>query len=1107
MRRIPLLIGVCLIQSLLLFSTGRAQGPVQNVIVPPPPNSASGANAVDFAADLHTGIADISIPLFNVTGRKLSHPIFITYQCSGIKVSEIAGPVGLGWSLNAGGTIARVMRGRPDELDNGFFEFAAAIPDQSDNIPLATKIALAENDYDMIPDMFYLNTSTLGGKFLFDNQLKPQMIPMADVKISVDDNIAMGEFTVRTPDGTKYIFVNGETSTVNLPSSTITYKSTWYLTQIISVDNVDTIRFKYEVATPYTYSVAQNGFEYFYFNVPSGASKSNHEIQQDFLNSTISVSGTKYLKSIEYSRGKVVFQYGSRTDHASQRKLETLTIYLKNPVSGAFSIDRTIHFTYGYFQNEGSGTRLRLDYIKEVSNGGIEKSPYQFFYTDKKLPAVNSAAQDHWGYYNGKLSNTNLVPALTHSGQTISTNNREIDTAYVAGCMLKKVITPLGGVTEYKFESNFHGTGTPVPGPGLRIARVTTKDPWSDINSVVNYEYEGGILVDVPNYTTELIVKDGPSLTYSCLLINVQPTGVGSFASTPVIYGKVRQYAGNNVSVAGKSEYSFSTVAPRTRFFPYFPATDDTWLAGNLELAEHFKHNSGQDTIISKIDHTYTIHATYIAIKGLKVAYNKFFLGGATITSSDFTVKNYTDSVKFQYVSKTETYQYDQKSKTNAALTTEEFSYDNVANHLQLSKISTTTSETGRKLERVFKYPFDFPATGIYGTMQALEMRAYPIETKTVLDVSGTRTVIDFDKTDYAQWLNGGIYPQYVYQAKFVNPVAESTFNASPSTYYKLVAQYNKYDNCGYPIEAQIDGGIPGSAVIDKRHGIPIAGVSNATADRIAFTSFESSDNGQWTINAGSQTQTGSRTLTENGVVTSFTIQTNQTVNYTYTVTKTAGPSPILTFAKTGQPDIEKTLNLPSGSGSVSLTAGTWFAYLSFDTNVSSVQANFSFQYTHYFQPNIISTDAKTGANCLSLTTTHTISKTGLPAGDYVVSYYQKGGAVTFGLTGGGTVSNTETIAAGSDGWTHVKKAIHITGTGNTIQLTGSGIKIDELRLYPVDGIMSTTSLNAKGQPVTQTDANMRSVFNEYDVWGRLTLQRNHNKEIIQQYQYRVAGN
>src|SRR5690606_2759170 len=142
-----------------------------------------------------------------------------------------------------------------------------------------------------------------------------------------------------------------------------------------------------------------------------------------------------------------------------------------------------------------------------------------------------------------------------------------------------------------------------------------------------------------------------------------------------------------------------------------------------------------------------------------------------------------------------------------------------------------------------------------------------------------------------------------------------------------------------------------------------------------------------------------------------------------------------------------------------------------------------------------------------SLTTTHTISKTGLPAGDYVVSYYQKGGAVTFGLTGGGTVSNTETIAAGSDGWTHVKKAIHITGTGNTIQLTGSGIKIDELRLYPVDGIMSTTSLNAKGQPVTQTDANMRSVFNEYDVWGRLTLQRNHNEEIIQQYQYRVAGN
>lgn len=67
---------------------------------------------VDKMVDLFTGDFQYNIPLMEVDG----YPINISYS-SGIGVEDQASMVGLGWTLNAGGVITRVVRGIPDDFN------------------------------------------------------------------------------------------------------------------------------------------------------------------------------------------------------------------------------------------------------------------------------------------------------------------------------------------------------------------------------------------------------------------------------------------------------------------------------------------------------------------------------------------------------------------------------------------------------------------------------------------------------------------------------------------------------------------------------------------------------------------------------------------------------------------------------------------------------------------------------------------------------------------------------------------------------------------------------------------------------------------------------
>src|SRR5258708_14817746 len=106
-----------------LFTT-QAQDLVNKLMpqpVPTSPNVASLGKFGDYPVSYFTGLPDISIPLFEVKSGSLSIPITLSYHASGIKPTDVAGWVGLGWALSAGGQVSRSVHGKPDEAAGGIF--------------------------------------------------------------------------------------------------------------------------------------------------------------------------------------------------------------------------------------------------------------------------------------------------------------------------------------------------------------------------------------------------------------------------------------------------------------------------------------------------------------------------------------------------------------------------------------------------------------------------------------------------------------------------------------------------------------------------------------------------------------------------------------------------------------------------------------------------------------------------------------------------------------------------------------------------------------------------------------------------------------------------
>ncbi|GGB17625.1 hypothetical protein [Puia dinghuensis] len=444
-----------------------SQSPVQT------PNGASLAKYVEYPVSYFNGTPDISLPIYEIRSGDIDLPITLSYHAGGIKVSEEASWVGLGWTLNAGGSIIHDVKGLDDwqagptkSCYNKVFPYASGntyqstftwvndwvynstIYDPSGNSYTASNLFSVLNSApsttDCEPDLYLYNFGGHTGKFFWTNGIGGNLVDLNHNNIKFTNNGT--SITAVAPDGYTYVFAQPE-KTLSQAYPSIPTTLAWYLTQIISPKG-KTITFQYaSFYNLYTNNGWSNAFEsmsnatiFENGDYVAQLPNMNEQYVNDYpiavgsycsaptLTNGVPIFNSPYnqefyLDKIIFDDGYIQFQKGPRNDLYGA-KLDAINIYRSDN-----SLVKSINFNYGYFTSQKGNDQFdvtsylglknayppdyranRLQLSYIQKDGGVYSFSYYTGSNGYTLPYKSSYQQDYWGYYNNQTTNTTLIP-------------------------------------------------------------------------------------------------------------------------------------------------------------------------------------------------------------------------------------------------------------------------------------------------------------------------------------------------------------------------------------------------------------------------------------------------------------------------------------------------------------------------------------------------------------------------------------------------------------------------------------------------------------------------------------------------------------------------
>lgn len=436
------------------------------------PEAETATRFKDIPVNLNGGAMSVPIPLYTLTEGKLSVPISLLHNGSGMKNQEAAGWCGVNNTLISGGMITRVSKGIPDEgVVNGTTNYRGYYR-------YGFNPAM-NSDHDTEPDMLYIqiNGQSYTCQYRYYG-VNPQFetFPLSDIIIKpnftlLPNNTVVGKFNsfeVIMPDGTHYFFGENDAQETtaeaevhdiqdgdNFVGSTgftnfwknNAQTSVWYLTKIVSAYGQE-ITFTYDHLAYSYYKIGEHGV-----SGTNGVCPNSSQVEKKL--NRVFVSGASLAK-ITGKNTKVEFNKRYRVcyqvyDPISEQNIEQceyqdtsparldLDAWSRYPQSQSNAkkliemmvMENTAtpqdtlfyKFNYGYFSGVEDdlpvgyttadvGTthqkRLRLEQIKFPDNTSV-----RFRYRGDAV-GYNGKSRlnfgiDHWDYANGYTSNRLLT--------------------------------------------------------------------------------------------------------------------------------------------------------------------------------------------------------------------------------------------------------------------------------------------------------------------------------------------------------------------------------------------------------------------------------------------------------------------------------------------------------------------------------------------------------------------------------------------------------------------------------------------------------------------------------------------------------------------------
>lgn len=464
--------------SLLLGSTAAAYGQSTPIVqVPQPPTTSALERYALMPVSEAAGTPSVSIPLYEVRCGALKMPLSLSYHASGIKVADQASWVGLGWSLNAGGVITRLVRGLPDDDPSAFPQRATQVP-VAQNVSVASHGALlqrvSENLEDFQPDLYAFNVNGLAGTFVQRNTDPASFctLPLQPVHIAPLDT----GFVLTDAQGTSYRFQIPEYSyrTGHMAAG---YMAAWYLDRIVSADKADTISFEYQAHTITTTTLSQQ--QTFLAGIVTGEPDFN-AINRELgfrETSTTTRQTTRKLRRIRFRGGQIdLISAADRLDVQGERRL--MTVHVTSTQRADTVLRVQLYQSY-------ADQRLRLDSVRTGASAQ-RLPPYVFRYNKTPLPDQQTGSRDHWGYANGAPRaldsgypyTVHLIPATRVQTSTglydFPGADREPNPAFVQAGLLTRITYPTGGYQSLVYEPNTVPERYALPNPQVQVRAVAT---------------------------------------------------------------------------------------------------------------------------------------------------------------------------------------------------------------------------------------------------------------------------------------------------------------------------------------------------------------------------------------------------------------------------------------------------------------------------------------------------------------------------------------------------------------------------------------------------------------------------------------------------------